>query len=408
LSGGTVNVGTNSVLSFDTQNTTGGNETIGGTGTINMHAASALFSVEGNGNTATLGAGVTVQGQGTVGQGIFNGGNVALVNNGTVNANTSGGTLSIVPPANGGASSVTNNGTFSAGSGGTLNVTATLTNFGGNTLTGGTYRVDGTAGASAMKLTVGNNLGGEIVNNAANIVLNGTNANTGFVDANGNALLSAFAANQAGGSLTIDGGYFLAGPGDIANAGNVTIGAASTLQAGGGSGNYLQSAGLTQGAGFIAGNVAINGGGITPGSGALPGTLGVTGSYSQASGAVFNAILSAALNSLLDVSGNVALATGSSLNIVFASGFAPVAGETFDIMNYALHGLTGEFSNAPTTGFVMDGWNWTIDYAASGGSEVVLQAVSAVPLPAGAWLMASGLLSLAGLRRWRGRGTPAC
>ena len=48
------------------------------------------------------------------------------------------------------------------------------------------------------------------MNNAANIVLDGANANVSFVDANGKQLLSALAANTTASSgLTIENGYNL-------------------------------------------------------------------------------------------------------------------------------------------------------------------------------------------------------
>jgi hypothetical protein len=78
------------------------------------------------------------------------------------------------------------------------------------------------------------------------------------------------------------------------------------------------------------------------------------------------------------------------------------SGDTFDIMNYLFNsGLTGGFADAPTTGFVADGWNWKINYdGGEGENEVVLTAPSPVDMTATPEsgtlvLLASGLLGLA-------------
>ena len=69
------------------------------------------------------------------------------------------------------------------------------------------------------------NTGGEIVNNAATILLDGPNSN--FVDAAGLDALSNFSNNEAAGSFTIQDGRNFTGPSNVnfANAGIVNIGA---------------------------------------------------------------------------------------------------------------------------------------------------------------------------------------
>src|SRR5208282_884504 len=157
----------------------------------------------------------TIQGAGTIG---LNGLSVLNDAAGTLLANAPGQALLFDS-----SGTLTNNGTMEATLGGTLQVSGpTLANYdaGTHTLTGGTYIVDGTAAASTMNLSLGTNAGGEIVDNAANIILNGTNANVSFIDANGHQLLSALAANTTAGSgLTIENGYNLTTPGAFANAG---------------------------------------------------------------------------------------------------------------------------------------------------------------------------------------------
>ena len=125
---------------------------------------------------------------------------------------------------------------------------ANFSNFGGNTLTGGTYVVNGSATqAGHLSLNVGSG-GGEIVNNAANIVLNGPAFNTLFEDLGGQNALSNLAANStADSSLTIEGGFHFITSGDFTNAGTVTIGGASSLDLGPSEVRYTQTGGNTCG-----------------------------------------------------------------------------------------------------------------------------------------------------------------
>ena len=124
---GNINVANGGILSLDNQNTSGSNQTISGNGSINLNDANARLSIEGGGTT-TLGANITVQGQGSIGQALYNGANNNLVNNGLIYANVNGGTLAITNPASGGGSTFTNNGVLEAGLGAMLNI-APLSNF---------------------------------------------------------------------------------------------------------------------------------------------------------------------------------------------------------------------------------------------------------------------------------------
>jgi hypothetical protein len=124
---------------------------------------------------------------------------------------------------------VTNNGTMQADAGNTLQTyQGTLTNFSGNTLTGGTYNVYGTL-ANPGTLQIGGlgTTGGEIVNNAATILLDGPNSN--FFDQAGLDALSNFSNNTVAGSFTIQHGRNFTSPGSFANAGVVNVGATSTF-----------------------------------------------------------------------------------------------------------------------------------------------------------------------------------
>ncbi|MEO7114946.1 MAG: hypothetical protein ABIZ18_03730, partial [Caldimonas sp.] len=114
---GTVNIGNGGILALDSVGTSGGNQTISGTVSINLNDPGARLSVEGTGTT-TLASGVTVHGQGNIGTALFAGGNNLLINKGLISADVNGGTLSITPP--GGSGSFTNAGTLRAINGGTL------------------------------------------------------------------------------------------------------------------------------------------------------------------------------------------------------------------------------------------------------------------------------------------------
>lgn len=89
---GAVNIATGGILSLDSANSAGGVLTVGGTGSINLNDPGARLAVGGTGAT-TLAAGLTVRGQGNIGQAINTGGNATLVNNAVTLAD--GGTLNL-------------------------------------------------------------------------------------------------------------------------------------------------------------------------------------------------------------------------------------------------------------------------------------------------------------------------
>ena len=111
---GAINIANGGILSLDSTNVP--NQTIAGTGTINLNDPAARLSVEGAGVT-TLGSGITVRGQGNIGTALFSAGNNTLTNNGLILADVHGGTLTIGQPANSG--SLAGTGTLQA-NGGTL------------------------------------------------------------------------------------------------------------------------------------------------------------------------------------------------------------------------------------------------------------------------------------------------
>jgi hypothetical protein len=173
-------------------------------------------------------------------------------------------------------------------------------------------------------------------------------------------------------------------------------------------GNLTMQGGTYGGNGTVNGNVSVLGAnfsGNTLGSIPMPSMLTINGNFTQ-SGGTFQEMIGASTNSLLNVNGGVMLDPSAGdeamLDIALLSGSTLTNGKTFDILNYlATDGLSGTFGNAPTSGFTMDGWNWGINYDASGvggDDEVVLtadsQVVTATPEPSSLLLLALGFLGL--------------
>ncbi|MBL8359401.1 MAG: choice-of-anchor D domain-containing protein [Rubrivivax sp.] len=239
LSGGTININNNGILSFE------GNGTLGGSGTIVFGATGAgnRLDLDGNGTT-TFGPNVVVRGQnGTIGQEINISGTQTLVNNGLISADAAGGTISIMQSA------VTNNGTLEARNGGTLALRSNVTQSGTGTIlgdggvvtlegvrvTGGTIASGGTgavrpngSGANyldATRITGTLDMGGgarERVNNGLVV--------DGLINLNGNGILSfedtqtvsgsgAIVLGSTGGGNRID----LDGNGTTTFGANVTV-----------------------------------------------------------------------------------------------------------------------------------------------------------------------------------------
>ncbi|HUY32931.1 MAG TPA: PKD domain-containing protein [Pirellulales bacterium] len=331
-----------------------GTQNIAGTGSIvfgNIYGA--IFT--NNGETVKLGAGVLVDGPtGTIG------GNGAFVNDGTINANGSGGTITIGGPT------FTNNGTVEGTSGGTLSVNpTTLTNFSGGTLSGGTWRA---SGGGIMRFN-----GDDITTNAATIVLDGASshfydATTGTTDA-----LAGLATNAAAGSLAIQNGYNFAAPGIVfTNHGAVAIGAGGTFTfpAGGSYNQYgtgaatvlnggtidippqgvvIQAGTTLSGSGTIDANVTMSGT-LEPGGAGTAGTVTINGNYTQTSTGTLaidvGGTTAGTQYSQLNVSGTATLAGTLAVNAI--NGFTAAGGQSFRIVTSAADGGTFSAVSAGT------------------------------------------------------------
>jgi fibronectin-binding autotransporter adhesin len=299
------------------------------------------------------------------------------------------------------------------------------------TLLTGTYIVNG----GRMEIDgFGNHAAGEIVTNAANIVLNGTGAL--FVDAGGHTALKPLAANS--GSFTIEGGYNFTSAGDLANAGSVTVGSGSTLTAGpAGANNYNQSAGTTNvegtlaasnvninggtlmGAGTVTGDVTIaSGAALLPGDGPSdPGTidldsLTLAGTLDEvltsAGFGVTNVGEALVLNADADDVGEL-LDTGivnldGTLDILLLDGYVPAVGTQFFFIDSPT--VDGVFSTV--NGSIIDGDEYfaviynpdSVELCVEAtGSSVCGASTPSVPEPGSIFLMAGALLSAG----WCGR-----
>ena len=140
-----------------------------------------------------------------------------------------------------------------------------------------------------------------------------------------------------------------------------------------------------QGTGTIIGNVAM-GGTLTPGAPGTPGTLTIFGDYEHIGNGTLEELMSPFSRAFLNVNGNVALDSGSILDITLLQGYNPL-GQTFSIMDY--NSLVGQFSNGSS--FWDDGYLWDVTY---GQHEIDVTAVS-TPEPSSLILLFVGLAALA-------------
>jgi hypothetical protein len=193
------------------------NTTLTGGGTLTLSTSgggAAIIQQESVGLTLTN-TNNTIQGAGTIGNG-----SLTLVKSvgGTINANVSGQTLFV-----NGSGALTNNGTMQVDARAVLHVSGgALTNFSSGTLTGGTYLVAGT-----LKMDRLGSTGGEILTNAAKIVLDG--ATSAFLDSLNKDVFSNLSDNLAAGSFTSENGRNFTGSNNTTfdNAGFLDVGAGS-------------------------------------------------------------------------------------------------------------------------------------------------------------------------------------
>ena len=344
---GAINIGNGGILSLDSANSGGGNVTLGGTGVINLNDPGARLAVDGSG-TATFAAGLTVRGQGNIGQAFNTGGNNTLFNNGTIVAD--GGTLTIAAPASGGGSALAGTGTLQISGGamdlntgtpstqgrlvigavGTLNLNTqnlAITNDYTNAQSGSGNSFDRRAGVSGTGKIIA---GGDVAQ-----VITGTNVSNG---ASANATLTL--GNMRVGTTTYD--YQIA---NVGTTGPTLRGAIQT---------NVNGASLTDprlsGAGVTAGNYVIGGPGSSPGSLAVTFTAANAGLLAPLSGQAIN--LRSNFENIADQKLNIVFADGASAyNAAIGSAASPVqvanqriGGSNTAVVTVANTALVGSFS----------------------------------------------------------------
>jgi hypothetical protein len=202
------------------------------------------------------------------------------------------------------------------------------------------------------------------------------------------------------GSIDIRQGTLHSTDSNHINDGNIRVASGATL-----SGNYsLQNSatGLITGSGLIDPGSSYtyaftNAGQISPGDGI--GTLSVDGDLAMLTSSIFNVDLGGLSDfDLLSVTGDSALS--GTVNVSLVNGFIPTVGQTFDIL--LTEALTGEFSSIVSAN---SDYQWSMTYILNeAGQDIARLGVSAVPLPAAAWLLLSGIAVLAGFGRRRSIG----
>jgi hypothetical protein len=296
-----------------------GSVTLEGGGTIQLHASpefEAVLRVGSSGPATFTNLDNTIEGSGFISPGSAQN---SFINDGSVIANDTGQTLGIY------FGNVTNYGVFEADSGSIL-FDATLNNFSGGTLTGGTYNaVSGRIEIASLGLS-----GGEIVNNAANILLSGSGS---IVDDGHSNALTVLAGNRAGANFTTASGAAFSTAAQFTNDGTVTIGSSSSFAVTHAASAFTnQNDGELQGGGTLVVNDLFNYGTVRPGDAGATGTLTVEGNFTQgANGTLEIDIAGQSQYSQLDVTGHTLL-NGSTLAIQLI-GTALVSGEKFDILN---------------------------------------------------------------------------
>lgn len=364
----------------------------------------ATLNLVGANQTKSLGGGRRISNEGST---VHAGGGLQLFNDGTTfdNAGSYEMTADVSLLMSGGAPApvFTNQAGASftkAGGPATSNVFGLFDNHGTVEVRSGTLQLPASFpayDAATRSLRRGNyvvlttlRLGGaDVTTLAADVTLDGAAAR--ILDSSGQDALRALATVEPAASLTVRNGKALTSSTALANAGTVTVGAASTLIS---TGAYTQTQGTTsvadptarlmatgaavdvqggtlQGVGAVG--PALRGAGVVR-PGLSPGTLSVDGSYAQPASGTLEVDVAASSADQLSVSG--AASVGGTLNIVTEPGFSPTPGTEYRVL--AAGSRTGEF--AVLVGDELDGaLYYDVDYRDDGVVLVVRQRTVSAP-----------------------------
>ena len=222
-----------------------GSQTLSGSGTVVFGSAGYTGLVVTQSNTTlTIGAGITVHG-GTSGSdggrlgyeewSSIGGSNTTIVNQGTIDADTAGTSLTIYPAGSG--ETFTNQGTIEAGNGGVLQVGGNVSSLGTLNATGGTVALIGTLSNSGNTLALTAATG--------SLTLSGGTIQGGTVTATGGAQLVATSSGGTLNGVTLDTNLNLTAPNAYVVVTNgLTLNGTATIGGNGGNGfNFLEFAG---------------------------------------------------------------------------------------------------------------------------------------------------------------------
>jgi autotransporter-associated beta strand protein len=308
--------------------------------------------------TLSIGGSLTVAPSQTIsGAGQLFGSGTSLINQGLVNANVPGETLS-TPVSN-----LTNSGTMEATSGGTLLMNYNVNNVGTIMASGGTVNLIGTVAQVTGSTLTG---GTWIARNGSPLFITSagsmtTNQATVVLDGAGSRFPNINALNNNRGSFSLLGGQSFSTTGSLTNSGTIDVGAISTLTVAGSYSalassvtiadgllafsNTMNEQGLLEGSGTAQGNVNVAAGGtIAPGRINQVGTLSIGGNLALAGSSTLDFDLAGA-GSLLSISGSL---TANGLTALsFTQSVVPQVG------SYTL--ATFQHTNAVPGNFTLSG-----------------------------------------------------
>jgi len=200
-----------------------------------------------------------------------------------------------------------------------------------------------------------------------------------------------------GGTFTVSDGSATIGAASQPPAGTISVGLGGTLKDNGAvNGNLVASLGATVGGSGTLNGKLISSGTVAPGD---PQTFTVNGDYEQDSGGVLLLTLAGADSADYDhlvVTGQASLETGSTLELDFIDGFAPIEGDTFDFLSYGtLDPANSAFSTVQVEG-LEPGFDYTLAPNSAGSFNLTaLNNAVAVPEPGACGLLIVGVCILA-------------
>ena len=209
---GSVSIGAGNGLTIEGTTTV----TLSGSGTLTINDPTARIS--GANGSPTFVNQQTIQGQGSLGLGTM-----AITNNGTINANTSGGTLTVQPSTAG----IVNTGTMEASSGSTLEIIygspGPFSNTGGTVeaLNGGTVILSAGTYTGGTLTTAGTGTFTTPAGGSNPMLNNLTNAGAFKVPAGASMTLEGTITN--GGTLTVPGELFIGNAVTLKGSGTVVM-----------------------------------------------------------------------------------------------------------------------------------------------------------------------------------------